>query len=151
MARTQKAAEETEVPQETAQETAQEAVRRTRKPVALVLSGAHQISAEVAADDDMAPARKTRSSALDDELQQVFEQHVALSWERQRMITLQVPAEAERETVKRLRHAAAKAGLGLALGNVRPDPSNPANVVRVPFQARVRKQYKPRQGKTEAE
>jgi hypothetical protein len=115
-----------------------------RKKVALVLQGAHQISAEVASEEDARPGRTgVRGNKLDDDLQQVFDQHVAISWERDsKWIAIQVPREAEREAVKRLRYAAEKAGLGLALGNVRPDPTNPENVVRIPFQARKRKVYK---------
>lgn len=117
-------------------------VRRER--VALVLQGAHQVSAEVAGEEDVRPGRAgVRGSKLDDDLQQVFDQHVAISWERDsKWIAVQVPREAEREAVKRLRYAAEKAGLGLALGNVRPDPTNPENVVRIPFRARKRKVYK---------
>jgi uncharacterized membrane protein len=147
MART---AKNTETDTEATPATDETATPKKREAVKLVLQGAHQIAAEVAGDDDALPARRGRTSALDDELQTVFDGHVALSWEKGRMLALQVPAEAEREVIKRLRHAAQKAGLGLSVGNVRPDPTNPANV-RVPFQAKVRKQYKPRAGKISAE
>lgn len=129
------------------------AAPQERKRVEMVLQGAHQISAEVASDEDARPPRKGRTgSKMDDELQAVFDQHVAISWERDsKWIAIQVPIEAERECIKRLRYAAEKAGLGLSVGNVRPDPTNPENIVRIPFQARKRKVYKPREGKTSAE
>ena len=145
-----RAAKTTETDTETTPATSETPAPKKRETVKLVLQGAHQIAAEVASDDAALPARRGRTSALDDELQTVFDNHVALSWEKGRMLALQVPADAEREVIKRLRHAAQKAGLGLAVGNVRPDPTN-GELVRVPFQAKVRKQYKPRAGKTSAE
>jgi hypothetical protein len=135
-------ADETAAQPAKADAAAPQGVKRER--VAMVLQGAHQISAEVAGEEDARPGRTgVRGSKLDDDLQQVFDQHVAISWERDsKWIAIQVPLEAEREAVKRLRYAAEKAGLGLALGNVRPDPTNPENVVRIPFRARKRKVYK---------
>lgn len=145
-----RAAKNTETDTEPVPDTGEVPAPKKREAVKLVLQGAHQIAAEVASDDDALPARRGRTSALNDELQTVFDGHVALSWEKGRMLALQVPADAEREVIKRLRHAAQKAGLGLSVGNVRPDPTN-KDLVRVPFQAKVRKQYKPRADKTEAE
>jgi len=132
-------------------ESVQDAPMETpvRQAVQFVLTGAHQISAEVASDDDLPAPRKggggRQARNMEDEIQVAFHEHVRLSWEHGdgttgKWITLQVDPEAEREVVKRLRHAAVVAGRGMSFGNIRRDTNNP-NVLRVPFRATTRKVY----------
>jgi hypothetical protein len=148
------AAEAPESAQEVSAETvAQEATGTKRQAVQFVLAGPHQISAEVASDDDLPAPRKggggRQARNMEDEVQAAFHEHVRLSWQNGdgstgRMLTLTIDPTAEREAVKRLRHAAKVAGLGMSFGNIRLDPSN-ENILRLPFRATTRKVYKPRE------
>jgi hypothetical protein len=112
----------------------------TRVPVQMVLKNVGQIHAAVAADDDVPAPRKGRTAQkLDDELQKAFREYVKQSHENgHKWLTLTVPAEAEREVIKRLRLAASEAGYGLSLGETVPHGSN----VKVPFKAGVPRKYK---------
>jgi cobalamin biosynthesis protein CobT len=130
---------------ETAPETAPEVAAETKKEikrprVEMVLTSVAEIAAEVSEDpEDFTGKRK--SNTIDDELQKAFVGYVQTSWESEKKLTLVVMEKAERETVKRLRLAAASLGLGMAIGNVRPD-KNVAGKVRIPYQTVKRRKYK---------
>lgn len=114
---------------------------KTKRPrVQMVLTADHDLAPTIADEDDFSGRRGRGSAGLDDEIQTAFKDLVAQSFNANKPVTVKVPPEAEKETVKRLRAAAEAHGLGISIGNIRPDAQNPA-VLRVPFHARAKRQY----------
>lgn len=119
------------------QETEPTAKKRTKVPVAMVLTSHEQLAVEVADMADLPTGKGSSAAALTDAIQTHIEQVVAKSFETGKWLVVKGAPEAQRELEKRLRVAGAKLGYGIRMGNHRVVDGQ----VRVVFLATVRKQY----------